>query len=78
MRVKVLRPAQTGVAQTLLRNASLTLQPQLKVVNQQVDLRDPNTQVNAGAYYLRIGDRVAVRLGEGKGDLWQAAYLERL
>ncbi len=77
LKVKVLRAAQKGVAKEVAKNATLVIVPKLKIQDGQIDLADAETLVNAGAYYLRKGDKVALRLGTQRGKLWEADYIER-
>lgn len=77
LRVKVLRSAQTGTGKDVAKNATLVIVPKLKIQEGEVDLADADTLVNAGAFYLKKGDKVAVRLGSQRGKLWEADYIER-
>ncbi len=78
IRVKVMRAAQEGPGQAQMRNASLVLRPALLFLGDQPNFAHEATQRNAAAYYLRAGDRVAVRLGAQHDTVWEAAYLERM
>ena len=75
--VTVLQPAKEGAGKDLKKNDKVVVAPKLKVEGASVSLSDPATSINAGAFYLRKGDRVAIRLGENKGKYWEAEYVER-
>ncbi|MBI5509158.1 MAG: hypothetical protein HY903_10430 [Deltaproteobacteria bacterium] len=75
--VVVLQPAKDGAGKDVKKNDKLVIAPRLKVDGKTVALADPDTVVNAGAYYLRKGDKVAIRLGANKGKYWEAEYVER-
>ena len=78
VRIKVLKPAKEGAGKQAKRNETIVLVPDFKVMGGRVDMRDHNTRINAGSYYLRKGDKVVVRLREKrKGNVWSAAYIER-
>lgn len=77
LRVRVLRPAKEGPGKSVARNQTLAVVPKLEVKGAHVDMKDPTTLINAGAYYLKPGDRVMVRLGAKKAKFWEADYIER-
>lgn len=77
LRLKVLRPAKSGSSKAIERNAELVVVPKLKITDGDVALDDAATLVNAGAFYLQKGDKVAVRLGAQRGKIWEADYIER-
>ena len=75
--LKVTQPAKEGVGKDQAKNVTLVVVPQLKVENKTVAMQDPATMINAGAFYLKKGDKVVVRLGANKGKYWEAEYIER-
>ena len=75
--VTVLTPAKEGSGKDVKKNAKIIIAPKLKVDGEEVMMTDPDTVINAGAFYLRKGDKVAIRLGENKGKYWEALYVER-
>jgi len=78
VKIKILKAAKEGEGKKVKRNESLVVVPQLKVDAGNVAMADPGTRLNAGAFYLQVGDKVLVRLGENtKGKLWKAEYIER-
>lgn len=77
LRLKVLKPAKDGAGKSLKVSESIVVVPKLKVVGTALALDDGDTVRNAGAYYLQVGDKVMVRLGAQKGQVWQAEYIER-
>lgn len=78
VKIKVLKPAKEGEGKKVKRNDSLVVVPSLKISGGNVSMNDPETRLNAGAFYLQVGDKVLVRLGENtKGKLWKAEYIER-
>ena len=65
-------------AKKIAKNTKLVLVPKLKVKGKAVALDDDATLINAGAFYLKKGDKVVVRLGANKkSNLWEAEYIER-
>ena len=77
LRIRVLRPAQSGPGKELRRNAIVVVVPALAVTAGKVRLDDPATQVNAGAFYLRRGDRVVFEPAKRSGKFWQASFIGR-
>ncbi len=77
VKLKVTRPAKEGAGKSIKRNTSIVVIPALKVDDGKISLQDSDTLLNAGAFYLKRGDKVAVRLGEQKGKVWMADYIER-
>ncbi len=77
LRLKVQKPSKDGTGKDMKANDALVVVPKFKVTAGAVDTMDPGTQLNAGAYYLQSGDKVAVRLGEKKGNYYEAEYIER-
>ena len=77
VKAKVLKLPKTRGAVEISKNETLVLVPLLKVRGGRVDMQDEGTRINAGSFYLRCGDKAMVRLGERRGKVWQAAYIER-
>jgi hypothetical protein len=77
LRLKVQKPAKDGAGKDLKANDTVVVVPKLKAAGSGFDLKDASTTLNAGAYYLQQGDKVAVRLGEKKGSYYEAEYIER-
>jgi hypothetical protein len=75
--VKVTRPGKEGPGAKVGRNQIVVVVPKLKVEGKSVAMEDEETRRNAGAFYLKAGDKVAVRLGANKGKYWEADYIER-
>ena len=77
LKLKVQKPAKDGAGKDMKANDTVVVVPKLKVTGTAVDVTDPATQLNAGAFYLQSGDKVAVRLGANKGTYYEAEYIER-
>jgi hypothetical protein len=77
LRIKVIKAPAKGKVAAAAKDATLVVVPAMKVSDGRVDMADDATRINAGAYYLREGDRVMVRLGKQKGNMWEAEYIER-
>jgi hypothetical protein len=77
LRLRVTRPARMGAGAAVARGGILVVTPKVVIARGGVDLGDPATELNAGAYYLQRGDKVAVRLGEKHSRTWIADYVER-
>jgi hypothetical protein len=77
LKVKVNKPAKEGKGKDVKANDTIVVVPKLKVAGKTVAMDDADTQVNAGAFYLQSGDKVAIRLGEKKGNYYEAEYIER-
>ena len=75
--LKVSKPAKTGPGKELKKNTKIRVIPKLAVKAKAVDMNDDATRLNAGAFYLKKGDKVMVRLGANKGKYWEAEYIER-
>ncbi|MEO0812726.1 MAG: hypothetical protein AAFY60_07670, partial [Myxococcota bacterium] len=74
---KVRKPSKDGAGAALSKNDKIVVLPMMKFSGKTADLSDEATLRNAGAYYLKRGDRVMVRLGEKEGKAWSAEYIER-
>lgn len=77
VKLKVLKPAKEGEGKDIKRSQTLVVVPALKIEGSSVAMEDPQTRLNAGAFYLQVGDQVLVRLGAQKGNVWTAEYIER-
>lgn len=77
IRVKVRKPAKEGKGKEIKKGQILVVVPKMKVAGGKVDMGDPETLINAGAFYLKKGDKVKIRIGEPKGKLHEAEYIER-
>ena len=77
IKFNVTRSAKEGAGKDVPRNGSIVVLPKLKVDGGKVALADGDTLVNAGAFYLKKGDKILVRLGKNKGKVWEAEYIER-
>ena len=77
LKVKVTRAAKEGEGKAIPKNTVLVVVPDFNIRGGEVDLRDPQTARNAGAWYLNRGDKVMIRLGKQVGQVWHAQYIER-
>jgi len=77
VKIKVSRPAKEGDGSKFKKNELLVVVPKLKLEGKRVAMDDGDTRLNAGAFYLQSGDRVLVRVGAKKGQVWEAEYIER-
>lgn len=77
LKVKVLEAAEEGPGTGVSKNEALVIVPHLVVHDGQVDLQDVDTLTNAGAFFLHDGDDIVMRLGQKKGRVWEAEYIER-
>lgn len=77
VKLKVRKPAREGEGKELERNAKLVVVPVMKFNGKIADLTDEETLLNAGAYYLKRGDKVMVRLAGKRGKAFNAEYIER-
>ncbi len=77
VKLKIRKPATDGAGKSVKKNSEIVVVPAMKFSGKSADLTDEATLMNAGAYYLQRGDRVMVRLGEKKGSVWSAEYIER-
>ncbi|MEE8409111.1 MAG: hypothetical protein V3T05_05870 [Myxococcota bacterium] len=75
--IKVTKPAKDGAGKAVKKNDKMVVVPKLKVVDKNIAMTDADTLLNAGAFYLKKGDKVGVRLGTNKGTYWEADYIER-
>lgn len=75
--VQVLR-GPTGAAGTKVKKgAKIAFTPVLKKKGAAIDWTDENTQLNAGAWYLKAGDKVRVKLGKESKGGFEAEIIDR-
>jgi len=77
LKLKILKPSKEGAGKDLKANDVIVVTPKLKTDGGKVALTDDDTVLNSGSFYLQEGDKVAVRLGDKAGKVWQAEYIER-
>lgn len=77
LRLNVQKAAKDGAGKDLKANDKIVVVPKLKTAAGGIEMKDPATMLNAGAFYLQEGDKVAVRIGEKKGNYYEAEYIER-
>jgi len=77
VRLKVTRPAKDGPGKGIKKNSKLVVVPTHKISGSSVEIAEDSSIINAGAYFLKRGDRVVVRLGEQRKNTWSAEYIER-
>ena len=76
--VRVARQPALGAHRAALRpGATVNVVPLMKKRGRGFDLRDPNTLLNFGGYFLRPGDTVMVRVAQKVNKVYRAAYIER-
>lgn len=75
--VKITKPAKEGPGKAVKKNDKMVVVPKLKVDGKSIAMNDADTLLNAGAFYLKKGDKIVVRLGTNKGKYWEADYIER-
>jgi hypothetical protein len=75
--IQVIRGPTGALSKTVRKGKRVGVRPALKRTKAgQVDWSDESTRINAGAWYLRAGDRVMVRIGEAGATL-QATLIDR-
>ena len=77
LRLRVQKPAKDGTGKSVAAHDQIVVVPKMKTAGSTIDMKDQPTMLNAGAFYLQDGDKVAVRLGEKKGSYYEAEYIER-
>ncbi|MEE2959846.1 MAG: hypothetical protein VYA34_03810 [Myxococcota bacterium] len=78
LKIQVMKPPRNqGASDGFERHEEIVIFPKLVFAGLAPDMRDPATLVNAGAYFLRPGDRVMVRVSAKRGRVWEASYIER-
>lgn len=77
LRLRVQKGAKDGAGKEFKANDKIVVVPKLKTAGGSIELKDQTTMLNAGAFYLQEGDKIAVRLGEKKGSYYEAEYIER-
>lgn len=75
--VQVLRGPTGALAASLKKGAKVTFKPVLKMSGKAPDWNDEDTQVNIGAWYLRAGDQVRIKLGKQDKDTFEAVLIDR-
>lgn len=77
LKIQVLRAAKEGDGARHKKGDRIVVLPKLTVASGRVDMNDTQTEINGGAFYLKRGDKIAVRVGNKSGRAWTAEYLER-
>ena len=75
--VQVLRGPTGALAKDVRKGAKIKFKPVLKMSGKAPDWSDEYTQVNTGAWFLRAGDQVRVKIGKGAADAYEAALIDR-
>ncbi len=70
-------PCAVAADQNFKANDEIVVIPVMDIKGGVPNMKDPTTMINAGAFYLRDGDKVVVRLKAKKGKVWYADYVER-
>ncbi len=70
-------PCEMAPEQRFKNNDEMVVIPMMDIKHGAPNMKDPMTMMNAGAFYLRSGDKVVVRLKSKKGKVWYADYIER-
>jgi hypothetical protein len=78
LKLKVVKqPSEGDQKSAVAKNEDVVIIPELKIAGNQPDMADEATLINAGAFYLRAGDKVVLRLKEKKDKVWVVEYIER-
>ncbi len=77
IKIKISKPGKAGKGTEMAKDQVLVVIPKLKAAGAHIDLTDADTVTNAGAYYLKKGDKVAVKLGAQTDKAYWADYIER-
>jgi hypothetical protein len=77
IRLKVLEPARAGPGAAMRNNDTLVILPHVMMSTSLPVMSDPATVVNAGAYYMRPGDRITACINGRSGRAWNARSIRR-
>ena len=77
VRVRILRAPSGPLGNVIRKGKTLVFVPQFKQKEGTLDLADAETQTNIGAYFLRKGDRVRIRVGQRRGGRYAAEIITR-
>ncbi|MEE8408134.1 MAG: hypothetical protein V3T05_00885 [Myxococcota bacterium] len=77
LKIQIVRAAREGDGARHKKGDRIVVLPKLAVESGRVDMYDLETEINGGAYYLKRGDKIAVRVGHKRSRAWSADYIER-
>jgi hypothetical protein len=75
--VQVMRGPTGPEAANIKKNSKVQFKSVLKLKGTAVDWADEDTQLNAGAWYLRVGDAVSVKFGKSEAGVYEALLIAR-
>ena len=75
--VRVLRGPKGALGKKIRKGKKIKFRPAMKLSGKQIDWSDEKTQLNAGAWFLRKGDRVLIKVDKKSGDAFSATVIDR-
>lgn len=75
--VRILSGPTGALGKTIRKGKTIVFVPTLKMKKGQLDLKDTATQTNLGAYFLKAGDRVKVKVGPPIKGGFEASLITR-
>lgn len=77
IKVQVLRGPTGTLGKRVRKGAKINFEPVFKKSGKTIDWNDATTQINAGACFLKRGDKVVIRIGKPIKGGFEASLLER-
>lgn len=75
--VQILRGPTGQLGQQIRKGAKINFEPVISKGNKSVSWKNESNQINAGAWFLKRGDKVVVRIGKPLKGGFKARLLER-
>ena len=77
LRIQVLEPARDNIGSKVKKGDRIVVIPEVRMIKGRLRRGDEASEINAGSYYLKKGDKIAVRPGTDEDGRWVAVYVER-
>ncbi len=77
VKVKIVRQPSGALGEKIRKGQTIAFTPAMKKNGAALDLADEDTQLNLGAYYLKKGDTVRVKIGAADKEGFVAELLTR-
>jgi hypothetical protein len=75
--VQIMRGPTGAEAANIKKNGKIQFKNVLKMKGGAVDWADEDTQINAGAWYLRANDNVRIKFGQSDNGVYEAVLIDR-
>lgn len=75
--VTILRAPSGDLGKDIRKGKQVKFKPEFRMKGNDVDWSDPSSQMNAGAWFMKKGDRVLVKIGKGSNGAYEAEVIAR-